>query len=135
MLLGSLGFLRHELSSWLPPQVVVVKNLPTNAGDTRDTWVRKIPWRKKWQPTPLFLPGKSHRQRNLVGYSQWGHRESAKQQQGVSHQSCYGPAVNLSLIQSQTFWCCLASLYIRHTDLHLLKILYITLTDFFHKVF
>ena len=32
-------------------------------------WVRKIPWRRKWQPTPLFLPGKSHRQRNLEGYS------------------------------------------------------------------
>jgi len=32
-------------------------------------WVRKIPWKKKWQPTPVFLPGKSHGQRNLVGYS------------------------------------------------------------------
>ena len=34
-----------------------------------DSWVRKIPWRKAWQPTPVFLPGKSHGQRNLVGYS------------------------------------------------------------------
>ena len=34
-----------------------------------DPWVRKIPWRRKWQPTPVFLPGKSHRQRSLVGYS------------------------------------------------------------------
>ena len=32
-------------------------------------WVRKIPWRRKWQPTPVFLQGKSHGQRNLVGYS------------------------------------------------------------------
>ena len=32
-------------------------------------WVGKIPWRRKWQPTPVFLPGKSHRQRNLAGYS------------------------------------------------------------------
>ena len=31
-----------------------------------DPWVRKIPWRRKWQPTPVFLPGKSHRQRGLV---------------------------------------------------------------------
>ena len=31
-------------------------------------WVKKIPWRRKWQPTPVFLPGKSHGQRNLVGY-------------------------------------------------------------------
>ena len=33
-----------------------------------DPWVRKIPWRKKWQPTPVFLPGKFHGQRNLAGY-------------------------------------------------------------------
>ena len=32
-------------------------------------WVGKIPWRRKWQPTPLFLPGKSHGQRSLVGYN------------------------------------------------------------------
>ena len=31
-------------------------------------------WRRKWQPTPVFLPGKSHRQRSLVGYSPWGHK-------------------------------------------------------------
>ena len=37
-------------------------------------WVRKIPCRRKWQPTPVFLPGKSHRQRNLAGYSPCGHR-------------------------------------------------------------
>ena len=37
----------------------------------------RSPWRRKWQPTPAFLPGKSHGQRSLVGYSPWGHRESA----------------------------------------------------------
>ena len=36
--------------------------------------VRKIPWRRKWQPTPVFLPGKSHRQKSLAGYSPWGHK-------------------------------------------------------------
>ena len=41
-----------------------------------DPWVRKIPWRRAWQPTPLFLPGKFHAQRNLVAYSPWGHKES-----------------------------------------------------------
>ena len=35
-------------------------------------WVRKILWRRKWQPTPVFLPGESHGQRSLVGYSPWG---------------------------------------------------------------
>ena len=41
-----------------------------------ETWVEKIPWRRKWQPTPVFLPGESHVQRSLVGYSPWGHKES-----------------------------------------------------------
>ena len=40
-----------------------------------DPWVGKIPWRRKWQPTPVFLPGKSHGQRSLVGYSPWGSKE------------------------------------------------------------
>ena len=40
-----------------------------------DPWVEKIPWRRKWHPTPVFLPGKSHRQRNLVRYSPWGCKE------------------------------------------------------------
>ena len=39
-------------------------------------WVRKIPWRRKWQPTPVFLPGKSHGQGSLAGYSLWGRKES-----------------------------------------------------------
>ena len=39
-------------------------------------WVRKILWKRKWQSTPVFLPGKSHGQRNLVGYSPWGLKES-----------------------------------------------------------
>ena len=39
-------------------------------------WVRKIPWRREWQPTPVFLPGESHGQRSLVSYSPRGRRES-----------------------------------------------------------
>ena len=39
-------------------------------------WVRKIPCRRKWQPTPVILPGKSHGRRSLVGYSSWGRKES-----------------------------------------------------------
>ena len=41
-----------------------------------DPWVGKIPWRRKWHPTPVLLPGKSHGQRSLVGYSPWGRKES-----------------------------------------------------------
>ena len=39
-----------------------------------DPWVRKIPWRKKWHTTPIFLPRVSHGKRSLVGYSLWGHK-------------------------------------------------------------
>ena len=41
-----------------------------------DPWVEKIPWRRKWKPTPVFLPGKFHGQKSLAGYSPWGHKES-----------------------------------------------------------
>jgi len=54
--------------------VLVVKNLPANAGRYKrhrlDPSVRKIPWRRAWQPTPVFLPGESHEQRILVGCMQ-----------------------------------------------------------------
>ena len=39
-------------------------------------WVGKISWRRKWQPTPVFLPGESHGWRSLIGYSPWGLKES-----------------------------------------------------------
>ena len=41
-----------------------------------DSWVGKIPWRRKWKPTPVLLPGESHGGRSLVGYSPWGRKES-----------------------------------------------------------
>ena len=41
-----------------------------------DSWVKKTPWSRNWQPTPVFLPGESHGQRSLGGYSPWGRRES-----------------------------------------------------------
>ena len=50
-----------------------------------DPWVGKIPWRRTWPPTPVFLPGESHGQRSLAGYGPWGHRVrhdlATKQQQ------------------------------------------------------
>ena len=39
------------------------------------SWVGKIPWRRKWQPTPVFLSGESHGQRSLAGYSSWSGKE------------------------------------------------------------
>ena len=41
-----------------------------------DPWVGKVPWRRSWQPTAVFLLGESHRRRSLAGYSPWGHKES-----------------------------------------------------------
>ena len=40
-----------------------------------DPWVKKVPWRRAWQPTPVVLPGESHGQRSLAGYSPWGCKE------------------------------------------------------------
>ena len=50
-----------------------------------DPWVRKIPWRRKWQPTPVHLPGKFHGLRRLVGYSPWSLKESDKTEVSFSH--------------------------------------------------
>ena len=72
---------------WLPQsstqsnQVALVeKNPSANAEDIRDCgfdpWVRKIPQKRSWQPTPVFLPGESHGQRILAGYSPQGHKKS-----------------------------------------------------------
>ena len=44
-------------------------------------WVRKIPWRREWLPTPVFLPGESHGQRSPAGYSPWGLKESDRTEQ------------------------------------------------------
>ena len=40
-----------------------------------DPWVRKIPWKRTWQPTPVFSLGESHGQRSVAGYSPWGRKE------------------------------------------------------------
>ena len=55
----------------------MVKNLPANAGDVGSIpGLGRSPWRRKWQPTPVFLPGEPHRQRSMVGYSSWGRKET-----------------------------------------------------------
>ena len=61
-----------------PPQYSCLEN-PMDAGAIKrhgfDPWVRKIPWKTAWQPTPVFLPGKSHGQRSLMAYSPWNCKE------------------------------------------------------------
>ena len=67
---------------------LVVKKLPASAGDVRDVGsipgLRRLLWRRKWQPTPVFLPGKSHGQRSLVGYIVHGFAQSQTQPKGFS---------------------------------------------------
>ena len=60
-------------------------------------WVGKIPWRRKWQPTPLFLPGESHRQRSLEDYSPWGRKR-------VRPDWVTEPTYNLVTTQQKTHW-------------------------------
>ena len=60
-------------SFYSPAQMV--KRLPTMRTHIQSL-VGKIPWRGKWQPTPVLLPGKSHGWKSLVGYSPWGRKES-----------------------------------------------------------
>ena len=68
----------NMLKTWLPSGSVV-RHQPANAGGRRcgfAPWVGKVHWRRAWQPTPGFVPGESHGQRSLVGYSLWGCKES-----------------------------------------------------------
>ena len=52
------------------------KESACNAGDPgSNPWTGKIPWRRKWQPTPVFLPREFHGQRSLAGHSPWDHKE------------------------------------------------------------
>ena len=48
------------------------KESTCSGGTTSSHWVRKIPWRREWQPTPLFLLGEADEQKSLVGYRPWG---------------------------------------------------------------
>ena len=64
-------------------------------------WVRKIPWRRKWQPTPVFSPGKFHGQRSLEVYNPWGHRESNTT--GCVHIHMYNNGFS-SLSKTRTCW-------------------------------
>ena len=68
---GSLPDSRQGLPWWLRGYSVC----PHCGRPGFDPWVGNIPWRRKWQPTPILLPGKSHGWRSLVGYSPRGHKE------------------------------------------------------------
>ena len=80
----------------------MVKNLPAIWETRINLWVGKIPWRRKWQPTPVFLPGKSHGQKNLADYSLRGHQRVGhdlvtKQQQAVQMSLWKSPASKVNV--------------------------------------
>ena len=54
-----------------------------------DPWVRKMPWRKKWQPTPVFLSGEFHGQMTLAGSSPWSRKESDTTEQVTLEQQLF----------------------------------------------
>ena len=88
--------------------VLVVKNLPASSGDLRDRfdpWVRKIPWRRAWQPTPVFLPGGPHVQRSLVGFSPWV-TQSRTQLKWLNMDACHGCSLGIMLLGSYSWWGC-----------------------------
>ena len=80
----SMGFSRQGILEW----VAISSSRRTSQTRQRiclqcrrpgfDPWIGKIPWRKEWQPTPVFSPGEFNGQRSLVGYSLWGHKESQR---------------------------------------------------------
>ena len=78
------GIFQARVLEWVP-----LPSLPSGTSGKESTcqcrrykrhrfnpWVRKMPWRRTWQPTPALLPGKFHRDRSFVGYKLWGYKES-----------------------------------------------------------
>ena len=84
----------------------MVKNLPATQGF--DPWIGKMPWRREWSPSPVFLPGESHRQWSLAGYSAWVCEESDTTDQLSVHAQhltrCLmkGPHLTVCLVESST---------------------------------
>ena len=75
------------------PGCLVVKNPPVvQCQRSRfDLWVKKIPWRRKQQATPAFLPGESHGQESLVGWSPWGHKRVGHDTETKQQKASYLP--------------------------------------------
>ena len=87
----------------------VVNNIPAIGGRRRlwfDPWVRKIPWRRALQRTPLFLPGEYHGQRSLAGCSPWGLKESGVTEQLSTRAQSENPGFlnSISAFNPHTLW-------------------------------
>ena len=81
------------------------KNLPANRADTSlIPGLGRFPWRRSWQPTPVFLLGKSHGLRRLAGYSQWGHKESEMTDHALCVCVCVCVCVLGVRVHHSTWW-------------------------------
>ena len=92
----------------------MVKNPPANEGDVRPSfhpWVGKIPWSWAWQPTPVLLPGESHGQRSLAGYSPWGRISGQKRAHGATRLVVFH-----QLEPSENQWLCVVLMGRRGTE-------------------
>ena len=83
-------------------------------------WLGKIPWRRKWQPTPVSLAGKSHGQWNLADYGPWGHKESDMTEQlNITHsyndRAKYLKHKTYNIIQFLILWFNGANLFYRYS--------------------
>ena len=71
-------------SAWVFPDSLDGKECLQHGRPGFDPWVWRIPWRNKWHPTIVFLPGEFHGQGNLAGYSPWGHKEPGMTEQLIT---------------------------------------------------
>ena len=90
---GALGTIKHMVtkvldSTWPSPVAQTVESLPAVWETRFNSWVGKVPWRRKWQPTPVSLLGKSHARRSLAGYSPWDPKELDTTEQLDFHCCC-----------------------------------------------
>ena len=75
----------YLLPSWASLLVQTVKNLPVMQETRVWSLDQEDPWRRTWQPTPVFLPGEFHGQRSLAGYSPWGYKELGQNWHSLAH--------------------------------------------------
>ena len=93
--LGLFGFLL--LPSWLSGKEPTCQ-CRSHRSHRFDSWDGKMPWNRKWQPTPVFLPGKSHGQRSLECYSPWGRKESDTTEQLSSNNNILSVWVGIAVV-------------------------------------
>ena len=72
--------IRHQLPKWLSG-IESAGQFRRHRRHGLNPWVRKTPWRRKWQSTPVSMPENSHEQRSLAGYCPWGHKKPGMTEQ------------------------------------------------------